>query len=236
MKLLADSKWLCALLAVVTVGMGVQTYYLVQVHRKLDAEAAHTAEPERAAEAQVASTEQEAPALAPGAPQPDGAARAPLARSNRAEERMRSLFDSFYDRLDRDWGAGWIARPPLSMDGFGGASFLLGDGSHFGPRVDLQDRGDRYEWRLDVPGADETDVVVRAEDGVLIVEGTRRSTTEESEPGNYVRRERHFGRFQRRLSLPGDAATETLRTALENGVLTVTLQKKSRPTPYGSPS
>lgn len=222
MKLLASGKLLCALLAAVTVGMGVQTYYLFQVHSQLDARAAGTALPNEADDGRV---EDEQSASLPAAPQRLAPAD-PFARLERAEERMRSLFDGFYERFDAGFGDtgfgnAWFDRAPFFADG---DSFFVGDAGGFGPRVDLQDRGDSYELTVDVPGSDETNVVVRAEDGALIVAGSRDSTIEESE-GDYMRRERQFGRFERRLSLPRDADVDSLETAFENGVLRVTLQK-----------
>ena len=138
----------------------------------------------------------------------------PFAELERAEERMRSLFDDFYDRFGV--GTSWLAD---------GDSFLIGPTGQFAPRVDFQDRGDRYEVHVDVPGADESEVEVRVENKMLIVRGSRSSTLEESEPGSYVRRERYSGRFERRLALPRDADASSLRTEYEEGVLRITLQK-----------
>lgn len=222
MKLLADSKLLCALLAVVSVGMGVQTYYLVRVHRQLggsELQAAETAAPRAASEADEVSA-----ALIPATPQASPAPVDPFADLDQVEERMRSLFDNFYDRFDHSFGGPWIDNHPFFADG---DSFLLGNLGQLGPRIDLQDRGDRYELTVDVPGAEQSDVVVRVEGHMLIVEGSRATTTEESEPGSFVRRERQFGRFERRIALPQDADDSTLSTEFANGVLTVTLQKES---------
>lgn len=224
MKLRADSKLLCALLAVVAVGMGVQTFYLVRVHHRLDAAEVRAAGTIVSKEGNDAQVEDEQIAFVPAHPQTGLAPVDPLARFDQAEERMRSLFDNFYDRFDSNFGDSWFNNHPFLADG---DWFLLGNAGQLGPRVDLQDRGDHYELTVDVPGAEETDVVVRTENDMLIVEGSRDSTTEESEPGSYVRRERQFGRFERRLSLPQDADAATLHTDFDNGVLKVTLQKQS---------
>jgi HSP20 family protein len=198
--------------------MGVQTYYVIQVHHRLDAAEA------RAAEATASNGPSVEADQTPAGPHGALAPADPLAQLDEAEARMRTLFDEFYDRFDRDLGASWYDRPPLIADG---DSFFFGDMGQLGPRVDLQDRGDHYELTVDVPGSDEANVEVRVEDDMLVVEGSRESTTEESEPGSYVRRERQFGHFERRLALPNDADASTLQTELENGVLKATLQKKS---------
>lgn len=212
MKLLAGNKVLCALLAAVAAGMGVQTYYLVQLHRRMNAA-------EEVETAKVTTSEETADRAAGASP----ALADPFAELEEAEARMRSLFDDFYDRFDTGLDESWFDRRPFFADG---DSFLFSPSGQLGPRVDLQDRDDHYEMLVDVPGADEADVVVRAENDMLIVEGSRSSTLEESEPGSYVRRERHTGRFERRVSLPDDADPSSVRTEYEDGVLRVTLRKK----------
>lgn len=223
MRLFASSKLLCALLAVVAIGSGAQTYYLVQVHNRLEAAEVRAAEAATSAAVDDTKPERDQTALVPADPLPGLAPADPFPQFGRAEERMRSLFDDFYDRFDSTFGDPWFNTYPLFADG---DSFRFGAG-HVVPRVDLQDRGDHYEMIVDLPGSDETDVIVRTEGDLLIVEGSRDSTLEESEPGNYVRRERRLGRFERRLTLPSDADTETLQTEVENGVLRVSLRKRS---------
>ena len=192
MKLLANSKLLCALLAVVSVGMGVQTYYLVRVHRQLRASEVQAAETTAWIETSEADDDQTA--LIPADPRTSLVPVDPFADLDQAEERMRSLFDNFHDRFDRNFGDSWF---------------------------------DSYEVTVDVPGAEETEVVVRVEGDMLIVEGSCATSNEESEPGSFVRRERQFGRFERRLAIPQDADDSTLHTEYANGVSKVTLLKKS---------
>tara|TARA_R110002126_G_scaffold4409_41_gene23319 strand:- start:3988 stop:4656 length:669 start_codon:yes stop_codon:yes gene_type:complete len=222
MKLLANSKLLCALLAVVSVGMGVQTYYLVRVHRQLRASEVQAAETTAWIETSEADDDQTA--LIPADPRTSLVPVDPFADLDQAEERMRSLFDNFHDRFDRNFGDSWFDNRPILADG---SSFLLGNMGQLGPRVDLQDCGDSYEVTVDVPGAEETEVVVRVEGDMLIVEGSCATSNEESEPGSFVRRERQFGRFERRLAIPQDADDSTLHTEYANGVSKVTLLKKS---------
>ena len=214
MKSLAGNKVLIALLAVMAIVMVLQTSYLVRVHGQLDGagdreevQRGLSPSPSEAGRADVA-------ALTP---------HDPFAELEEAESRMRSLFDDFYARFDRGPGASWFDESPFLADG---DSFFFGPNGRLGPRVDLQDRGDHYEMLVDVPGADETDVSVRIENDTLTVEGTRDATRAESDDGAYVRRERHVGRFERRLPLPADADPTTLHTEYENGVLRVTLAKQ----------
>lgn len=220
MKHLAGSKLLYALLAAVTVGLGVQTYSLVQVHRELGELRRQSV----GAPAEVAHAEEARPAQPQALqPMPPLAAQDPFADLAATEARMRSLFDTFYERFDQSFDDSFFDTP-FTLDG---DSFLLGTGGRLGPRIDLQDRGDHYEVTVDVPGAEEADVAVRTEDGTLIIEGTRSAAGETSEPGSYVRRERRFGRFERRLSLPSDADAKTQETTFENGLLKVIFRKSA---------
>jgi HSP20 family molecular chaperone IbpA len=211
MRFFEANKVTGALLAVLAVGMGVQTYYLVRVHRELRSPEARAAEREELAEA---GSPRATPAL-PGDPS---------AALDAAEERLRELFDDFEQRFGEDLLGSFWDRSPFEGDG---DSFLFGPGGLPGPRADLRDRGDRYELVMDVPGADEADVTVAIEEGVLRVEGTRSSTKEDSGPGEFLRRERQFGRFLREIPLPEDADPSSLETRFENGVLTATIAKRA---------
>jgi HSP20 family protein len=215
MKPMASNKLLVAFLALVTVGLGLQTYSLVRVHHELDAL--------RASSAEVPIAEARAPEPLALQQQSPLAPRDPLTDFEAAEARMRGLFDTFYERFDQSFGDSYFDTP-FALDG---DSFLMDATGLIGPRIDLQDSGDHYEVIVDVPGAEEADVTVRTEDGTLIIEGSRATASETSEPGSYVRRERQFGRFERRLPLPQDADSTTQETTFENGVLKVTFQKSA---------
>jgi HSP20 family molecular chaperone IbpA len=213
MRPFSANKLLGALLAVLVVGMGLQTYYLVRVHRELRAAEARAAEREARPGGDPSST-----LPAPGIPSD------PFAELDAAEERMQALFDDFQRRFDEDLLGAFGDRWPFGD----GDSFLFDSTGLPGPRADLQDRGDRYELVMDIPGAEEADVTVAIEDGVLRVEGTRTSTQENSAPGQFLRRERQFGRFVREIALPEDADPSTLETELKSGVLTASIAKRGR--------
>ena len=218
MKLLSGevhsaNKILIGLLAAVVVGLGVQTWFLVRVHDRLSTEAPR--------QAVLASATKPA---TPGTQSPDTMAPNAFAEFEEAEARMRRLFGDFQTWFERDFGAPWTDGHPFFS---GGDSFLFDAGGQLGPRADLQDRGDHYEISLDIPGAEQADVDIEARDGQLIVTGTRSSEREESKPGEYMRRERQYGSFERRLPLPDDADPAALRSELENGVLRVAIDKRT---------
>ena len=75
---------------------------------------------------------------------------------------------------------------------------------------------------MDVPGFMSKDIHVEAHDGILSIEGER-SKRKDSDDENLVRRERYYGRFSRRFSLPDGASTENITAAVKDGVLTLTV-------------
>lgn len=133
-------------------------------------------------------------------------------------------FDSFFrdfqrmrDDMDRLMGRamGRLAGPDGSLAGLG-----MG----FSPSVDIQDAGDRYVVRMDVPGMDKADFSLEVKDQVLAVSGALHQDQEDTGQG-YVRRERRFGQFQRSVLLPGPVDADKTEATYESGVLVVTLPK-----------
>jgi HSP20 family protein len=92
------------------------------------------------------------------------------------------------------------------------------------PAVDIKDEGDHYLVEVDLPGLSKEDVEVMVGEGVLDITAKRESNREESDE-SYIRRERGFVSFHRRLNLPDDATEEKLEAKLDDGVLKVLVQK-----------
>jgi len=94
------------------------------------------------------------------------------------------------------------------------------------PPVDIDETEDAYTIDIDLPGMDARDVDVTFENGILNVEGERKS--EHSAEENRTRRvERSFGTFVRRFSLPDVVDAEGIEARMNQGVLNLTIQKRS---------
>lgn len=78
-----------------------------------------------------------------------------------------------------------------------------------GPAMDIVEKGDVYEVRLDLPGVAREDIVIESSSGVLTVSGT----VSERE-------------FRRSIALPSWAAIDKIEAHLANGVLTVNVPKR----------
>ena len=83
-----------------------------------------------------------------------------------------------------------------------------------------------YIISFDMPGMDKAKINVEVKNGVILVSGERSSESKEDQGGKFYRQERSFGYFSRSIPLPEDAKPESLVAKYENGVLTLTIDKK----------
>jgi HSP20 family molecular chaperone IbpA len=95
------------------------------------------------------------------------------------------------------------------------------------PRLDLSVQEASYVVRVDLPGVKKEDLDISADDNnLLTVAGSREERNEETKE-DFYRKERTFGRFQRRIRLPADADADAAKAQLEEGVLTLTIPKRA---------
>lgn len=92
------------------------------------------------------------------------------------------------------------------------------------PATDIRDEGDHYLVEMDLPGLSKEDVEVMVSEGVMDITAKREERKEESDEG-YIRRERGFVSFHRRLDLPDDATDDNLEAKLQDGVLNIRVAK-----------
>jgi HSP20 family protein len=98
------------------------------------------------------------------------------------------------------------------------------EAANFWPEIDVEESEKEYYVSVDIPGVDKQDVHVRVDDGALVIEGERREERA-AESASYMRRERAYGRFVRRMGLPTTIDTESIKARLDNGTLHVTVPK-----------
>lgn len=92
------------------------------------------------------------------------------------------------------------------------------------PRVDVKDAEDHLEIVAEVPGMKPEDVEVTVENGVLSIAAKVAAEKSEDRDG-YVWRERRQQSLQRSFRLPRGTTAEQVGASLENGLLTVSVQK-----------
>lgn len=98
------------------------------------------------------------------------------------------------------------------------------------PAVDVHEEKDRFVVRADLPGVEQKDIAITAEDGVLTIRGERHSERRENDRG-YERIERTSGTFLRRFTLPETAQAEAIKARHANGVLEVSIPKQPKVEP-----
>ena len=91
--------------------------------------------------------------------------------------------------------------------------------------MDVLQDGDDLIVRASLPGVSPDEIGVTIEDGLLTIEGEAASESEKG-GGEYLLRERRFGRFHRALRLPGSVDADKASPRYENGVLTISLPKR----------
>ncbi len=95
------------------------------------------------------------------------------------------------------------------------------------PRVDIEEKDDNYLMKVDLPGVRKEDIEVSVHEGVLSIKAETKEESEEKREGRVIRRERHYGGFLRRFNLGQDVDESKAAVAFSDGVLSLTLPKKS---------
>ena len=94
--------------------------------------------------------------------------------------------------------------------------------------VDVFESDDAYTLVASVPGFKRSQVEITLEDGILSIKA---AAGDQQAPGRWLRQERPYGSFVRRLEVPQQVETGKISADFENGVLTVTIPKTAKPQP-----
>ncbi|MBP3436387.1 MAG: Hsp20/alpha crystallin family protein [Clostridia bacterium] len=95
---------------------------------------------------------------------------------------------------------------------------------------DIRKKDNAYVIEADLPGVKKEDVTLSVEEDVLTVSAKRERATAEEEENGYVRGERAFGSFSRRLDV-SEVDQDGITAKLEDGVLTLVLPLKMEKAP-----
>lgn len=115
---------------------------------------------------------------------------------------INRMFDNLFDQ---DGDSGFYSRAGMSA-----------------PAMDIHQTDDAIEIMAELPGVKEQDVDLSIDDGVLTLRGEKKSTRGDDESGY---RERTFGSFERRITLPANIDEDNCSADFSDGVLTITLPK-----------
>jgi HSP20 family protein len=117
--------------------------------------------------------------------------------------RMREMFDRWFDRFTPDWANLWEAG---------------GNGWRWG--LDLEDKEDSLVLQAEAPGFEAGDFDLQVEDQRLVLRASRQSETKEKE--SKVLREQEC---YQSITLPCGINKDKIEATYHNGILTVTMPK-----------
>ena len=92
------------------------------------------------------------------------------------------------------------------------------------PRANVAETDDVFEVTLELPGMDAKDVTVEFQNGMLWISGEKKE--EKEEKGRMFHRiERAYGKFQRKIDLPGVVNESEINAEFVSGVLKIVVPK-----------
>lgn len=95
-----------------------------------------------------------------------------------------------------------------------------------GAQVSLEQQGNDYVVKAQIPGAKENDINVKLDGRLLSIssqtEGTQKRT---GDNGQLIQQEQYSSSFQQAFTLPGPVDASAMHTHFQDGVLTVTIPK-----------
>ena len=112
--------------------------------------------------------------------------------------KLRTLFDDFFDQ-----------KPDYGTSG------------EF-PPVQIKEEDDKITICALVPGITAENIDIQLVEDSVVISGEKRNDYENH---SYIRKERHFGTFRKRVRLPYRVKHEEIKANLANGILTLTLSK-----------
>ena len=146
----------------------------------------------------------------------NGDGRTEMAQRDELDETMRPIMN-LRRRIDRVFQEFFDDVPTANMPS-------MMEQMSVQPRLDLRETEEAYEISADVPGMTDEDIEISVSDSSLMIRGER-SLEESDEDDNYVRRERSYGMFRRRIPLPNNVERGEITANFNNGVLNIELPK-----------
>lgn len=102
--------------------------------------------------------------------------------------------------------------------------------------VDIREDGDHIYVEAELPGFKKDDVNITFEDGQLTIQAERKEEKrEDGKEGETLLRERRWGRYVRSFTLPSTVDGNNIEASLQDGVLTITLNKREEVKPRRIP-
>jgi len=123
---------------------------------------------------------------------------------------------TLFDELFRDFAPGYYVKP------------LHGDALPAQIKVDVSESKDGYTVKAEVPGVSKEDIHVSVEGGVVTLSAEVKQEDRQTQDEKVLRSERYYGSVSRSFQLPQEVDVGAAKAKYENGVLALTLPKKSQ--------
>ncbi len=130
-----------------------------------------------------------------------------------SERQARDMFRDFFEEAFTPWALTRM-RPWAAPE-------------QFSPDVDVAEDEKEYRVTAELPGLSRDDIDVSLAEGVLTIRGQKKEEEEERR-GDYVRIERSYGSFVRRVPLPTEVDEDAVEAQFKDGVLRLTLPKSEK--------
>jgi len=98
------------------------------------------------------------------------------------------------------------------------------------PNIDIKETDENYVVSVEVPGVAKEDVDIRIDGDALIIRGEKKQEKKEDNE-NYHCVERHYGSFERMLTIPKDANADNIDAKFKDGVLTINIKRQAKSVP-----
>ena len=205
----ADMKnhTIAAVAAFFAIILGIQTYMLFRLHDRVDQLSGQKSPTDNLANNWPDITKPPLPKTFPDQDFFSDQPWNPYDEMQRMQDEMEKLFGDSFSRFHLNSPLGSLSKSPA---------------------IDLQDQSDHYLVTVNAPGAEESSINVKLDGQMLTISiKTEQGKQEEDQNDDYRYRERFVGEFHRVLTLPGPVDADNMKTEYRNGVLTITIPKKS---------
>jgi HSP20 family protein len=206
------------LIVLLVVIVGIQTGWLIWMHKQINnsVKAQATNSISDTFGASSLNQDQDALSLFPDDPFQDEFFSSPfdanvwnpLQEMRTMQDRINSMFGDAFGRFSQSPDFGSIFKS-----------------QGFTPNIDIRDEDDRFVIKIDLPGADSSNVDITCEDQQLKISGSIDQLKEEHQDGTLLRRERRSGRFSRSIPLSAPVEADKMETRFDKGIMTVTIPK-----------
>ena len=107
-----------------------------------------------------------------------------------------------------------------------------GDGARLAPYgVDVREDSDHIYVEAELPGFKKDEVDITMENQTLTIAAEKKEEKREPRKGEWLLNERRYSRFIRSFTLPPTVDEQSVNAKLEDGVLTITLNKREETKP-----